>query len=293
MPEVIKNAYALTAMQVAQYHHDGFLLMRNLFSADELEPLRQAYREDPTINGRIYGMEDLQGKGHPICSWTELGDDIIGMIPRMARMVDCAEALLGEECYHWHSKFSIKSSTCAARVDWHQDFASWHDDGVLFPDMLTVGLAIEPANRANGCLQLIPGSHRMGRIEYETFDARLNIAIERLSVTHVEMEVGDAVFFHSNTLHGSGLNETDSERVMVFVTYNARSNTPLAEVQGKNVEGAFMGIGFEERAYRPIEKLDDDVLSRCEFKSAFSHSPLHEPRLDLDSSYGRAVKLDQ
>jgi hypothetical protein len=61
MPEVIKNAYALTAMQVAQYHHDGFLLMRNLFSADELEPLRQAYREDPTINGRIYGMEDLQG----------------------------------------------------------------------------------------------------------------------------------------------------------------------------------------------------------------------------------------
>jgi hypothetical protein len=77
------------------------------------------------------------------------------------------------------------------------------------------------------------------------------------------------------------------------VTYNARSNTPLAEMQGKNVEGTFMGIGFEERAYRPIEKLDDDVLSRGEFKSAFSHSPLHKPRLDLDGRYGRAVKLDQ
>jgi len=40
-------------------------------------------------------MEDHQGKGHPICSWTESGDDIIGMIPRMARIVDSAEALLG------------------------------------------------------------------------------------------------------------------------------------------------------------------------------------------------------
>jgi hypothetical protein len=267
-----KNSHPLRAGQIADYQRNGFLVVRGFFSVEELQPLRWAYAEDPTINGHVYGMEDIEGRGHPTCTWIELGDD--------------------------HSKFSIKTSTCLARVDWHQDYASWYDDGLLFPQLLTVGIAVEPATRDNGCVQFIPGSHRMGRIGHPAadgghglFEARVERAQQQLGQIHVELDVGDAVFFHCNMLHGSGLNDTDTERVMLFSSYNAVSNPPYMEAIGANEEGAFMGISIEDRAYRPLDKLSDDVLSKRSFRSAFSHTRFNEPDFQLSGTYSKAVKL--
>jgi len=295
------STHRLTEEQIADYHRDGILIVREMFDTAELAPLSKAYHDNPTMHGSIYGMSDYDGNAHPFNTWTELSDDIIGMIPRMARMVEASEALLGELCYHWHSKFSIKTSTCNARVDWHQDYGSWYDDGVLFPHMLTVGIAVEPATKANGCVQFIPGSHHMGRIgtisgsadsSYEQDQlVRFEIAKRSLGITHAEMEVGDVVFFHSNTLHGSGLNTTDSERVMIFSSYNAVSNAPYIEARGPNEEGAYMNITAEERAYKPLQKIADDVLVKRSYRSAFSHTRFHEANFELEGTYSRAIKI--
>jgi len=77
----------LSNEQISDYLRDGVLRIPGFFDAKELEPLRQACQQDPTVNGQLYGKVDSEGKAQPICIWTELGDDIIGMIPRMARMV--------------------------------------------------------------------------------------------------------------------------------------------------------------------------------------------------------------
>jgi len=287
--------------EIAAYERDGFVIVRKLFSSDELAPLAEAYDADPTINGSLYGMVDLEGKGHPFCSWTELGDDIIGMLPRMQRMVQGTEDLLGEPCYHWHSKFSIKTRGSAARVDWHQDYTSWYAEGVQFPDMLTVGIAVRPVTKANGCVQFIPGSHRMGRIGtismvnpgMEDFFRRVDHAKRQFGVVQAELDTGDAVFFHSNTLHGSDLNATDSPRVMIFCSYNAVSNAPHEELRGVNDEGAYMNIPHEERIYRPLEPLPDDVLAKRRYRSAFSQTRFHDPIWDLDSGYSKATRLTE
>ena len=290
----------LSDEQIADYHRDGLLRVPGLFDVDEFEPLRRAFRDDPTLNGALYGMLDEEGEPHPICIWTELADDIIGMVPRMARVVEASEALLGEPCYHWHSKLTVKPPRCRARVDWHQDYASWYDDGVLFPQMLTVAIALEPATKANGCMQFIPGSHRMGRIDhraddsgFENFWPRLEKAKEILGLIHCELDVGDAVFFHCNLLHGSGSNETDSARPLLFPSYNAVSNAPVPEAQGPNEEGAFMNISAAERGFRPLQKLADDVLRMRRYKSAFHHTQFKNPRLGLDGTYSPAVPLDR
>ena len=289
----------LSVEQIAAYQRDGLLRVPGFFDVEEIEPLRRAYREDPTVNGSLYGMVDLDDEPHPICIWTELANDMLGVIPRLARMVAAIEALLGEPCYHWHSKLSIKPPRCRARVDWHQDFASWYDDGVLFPHMLTAAIAIEPAAKDNGCTQFIPGSHHMGRIDhradangFENFWPRLERAEETLGVIHCELDVGDAVFFHCNTLHGSGSNETDIARPLLFSSYNAASNAPLPQAQGPNEEGAFMNIPPAERAFRPIETLADDVLRMRRFESAFKRTHFHDPRLGLGGTYSPAVQLD-
>ncbi len=283
-----------TESQLAMYERDGYVVIRQFFEAAELEPLLNAYRKDPTVNGSLYGMVDIAGAPHPICIWTELADDIIGMIPRMARLVEGTEMFLGEPCYHWHSKLTVKPPGCRARIDWHQDYASWYDDGVLFPRMLTVGIAIEPATRANGCLQLIPGSHQMGRIDHldlRSLEVRCEKAQEIAGLVHCEMDSGDAVFFHCNTLHGSASNETETSRLMLFASYNAASNEPIPDAQGKNEEGAFMNITPEERRFSPIEKVPDDVLLTHQYLSAFNHTPFKQPVTALDDGFCQAVEL--
>ena len=100
------------------------------------------------------------------------------------------------------------------------------------------------------------------------------------------------MFFHCNVLHGSGSNETDSSRPMLFSSYNAAANVPVREAQGPNEEGAFMNISPAEREFAPLEKLDDDVLRTRRYKSAFHHTRFKKPRLDLGGSYSPAVSLD-
>jgi ectoine hydroxylase-related dioxygenase (phytanoyl-CoA dioxygenase family) len=101
------------------------------------------------------------------------------------------------------------------------------------------------------------------------------------------------VFFHCNLLHGSGSNETDSARPLLFPSYNAVSNAPVPEAQGPNEEGAFMNISAAERGFRPLQKLADDVLRMRRYKSAFHHTQFKSPRLGLDGTYSPAVPLDR
>ena len=58
------------------------------------------------------------------------------------KFFSAVQMLLGEECYHWHSKFVIKPPKCNSLVVWHQDFGSLYDDGLMYPNMLTVSIAI-------------------------------------------------------------------------------------------------------------------------------------------------------
>ena len=283
----------LADSELGDYKRDGFVVLRQLFKAPELAPLLEAYRGDPTVRGALYGLLDKTGSPHPICIWTELADDIIGMLPRMARMIDTTEILLGEACYHWHSKLTVKPPGCSAHITWHQDYTSWYDDGVMFPNLLTVGIAIEPATRANGCLQLVPGSHRLGRLSYgEDFDVRIQKAKEILGIVHCEMDLGDAVFFHCNTLHGSESNPTDTSRLMLFSSYNAAANPPIAGAQGNNERGAFMNISAQEREFKPIEKLADDVLLGGKYLSVFDHTRFKTPITSLDGRFMQVAQLE-
>ena len=290
--------YSLNKEQVEKYNRDGFVVMRGLFEKTELEPLQRAYSEDPTINGSAFGMVGESGIPHPICVWTECGDDIIGIIPRMDRTVDAVESLLGEACYHWHSKITVKPPHCPAPIGWHQDYGSWYEDGVLFPRMLSMGLAIEPATREKGCLQVVPGSQRMGRIDHrandngpDTLSIRVDEAKRVLGLEYCELDVGDAVFFDCNTLHGSGSNDTDTARLMIFCSYNAASNEPIAGAQGSNEEGAFMNITRSERAYHPLNRVPNDSLATRRFESAFHHTKFKMPRADLAGTHVTAAKL--
>src|SRR5262245_41144699 len=164
--QVHASVRPLTAEEIARYQRDGFVVLRGFFSAEEIEPLRMSCLADPMVGGNLVAIADSQGNAQEVVSWTEMSDDLVGVIPRMARVVQAAAALVGRPVYHWHSKLSMKAPGSAGRWDWHQDYAYWYHEGCLFPDMATCTIAVDRAFPANGCLRLVKGSHHLGRMEH-------------------------------------------------------------------------------------------------------------------------------
>ena len=119
--------------------------------------------------------------------------------------------------------------------EWHQDFGYWYRT-FLFPDLASCFIAVDPATRENGCLQVIKGSHRMGHIEHGRKGTqtgadteRVNAALEKLERVYVELDPGSAVFFHSNLLHYSEANRSPDPRWALICCYTAAWNLPFAD----------------------------------------------------------------
>jgi ectoine hydroxylase-related dioxygenase (phytanoyl-CoA dioxygenase family) len=176
-----------------------------------------------------------------------------GMFARCRRVVEACEQLLDDEVYHYHSKMIMKDARVGGAWAWHQDYGYWYQNNVLFPDLVSVFLAVDPATRVNGCLQVVPGSHRLGRIDHvltgEQAGAdrqRVEEVLKRLPLVHVEMEPGDALFFHPNLLHRSDRNTSPDPRWSLICCYNARHNDPYEE--------------SHHPRYTPLEKVEDRMI---------------------------------
>ncbi len=92
------------------------------------------------------------------------------------------------------------------------------------------------STRENGCLQVIKGSHHLGRIEHVLTgeqagadNGRVQEVLKRLDVVYVEMAPGDALFFHANMLHRSDQNRSENPRWSMICCYNAARNDPYKE----------------------------------------------------------------
>ena len=217
----------------AAFRADGYVVKRGMMLAEEMELAAQVIAADPAIHGNRLKIADTEGGSTELALWNHPGDDVFGMIARSERIAGGAERLLGGEVYHYHSKLTMKRPGGGGRWEWHQDYGYWYQNGCLFPDMLSVAIALEPATRENGCMQVLKGSHLMGRIEHGRAAGqtgadpeRVEQAMKSMEVVHCEMAPGDTLFFHSNTLHCSAANLSAKSRNLLICCYNKASNNP-------------------------------------------------------------------
>jgi len=230
------NPAPLSTDQTARYHEDGYVLAPRLFDAEEIGLLRRSAKEDHELDRHAFGRADGEGGVVRLSLWNHPGDGVYGMFARCERTVRSAERLLGGEVYHYHSKMIMKDARVGGAWAWHQDYGYWYQNGVLLPLLTSVFIAVDPATRVNGCLQVIKGSHHCGRIEHVlTGDQagadreRVAEILKRMELVHVEMEPGDALFFHSNLLHRSDQNRSEQPRWSMICCYNAARNDPYKE----------------------------------------------------------------
>jgi hypothetical protein len=236
-----------------EYRQNGYILEKSLFDKEEIELLHRAAKEDRALDQHSFGRGDGEGGTVRLSLWNHPGDTIYGMFARCESIVNSAEILLGGEVYHYHSKMIMKDAKVGGAWAWHQDYGYWYQNGVLFPLLTSAFIAVDPATKENGCMQVLKGSHQLGRIDHVlTGDQagadleRVNEAAKRLELVHVEMEPGDVLFFDANLLHRSDQNRSDKPRWSMICCYNAARNNPYKE--------------SHHPRYTPLHKVPDSAI---------------------------------
>ncbi len=231
--------FKLSDKQVADYEKDGYLIVKNFLNKEEIHKLYSIAIEDGIMRHHAFDLNDQAGKKTKLTLWYSPGNDAYGLLTKSRRMIDSANELMDGNApvCHFHSKLMQKEPKVGGAWEWHQDYGYWYKNEFLFPDqMLSIMIAITDANKENGCLQVIKGSHKLGRIEHgfsgEQVGASqhyVDLALKTMSLIYVEIKAGDALFFHSNLLHRSEANLSSNSRWSLISCYNRNSNIPYNE----------------------------------------------------------------
>ncbi|MEZ6092438.1 MAG: phytanoyl-CoA dioxygenase family protein [Pirellulaceae bacterium] len=243
----------ITDDQREQFDRDGYLIVPGLFDTEEIEVIEKVSRQDREMELAATSRSDASGGQTVLAVRDSLGDDVFSAIARCQRVAGSMQTLMGEEIYHYHHKLMLKEPRVGGAWEWHQDYGYWYNYGCLFPRMASCYIAIDRAGKDNGCLQVIPGSQHLGRLEHGKVggqtgadESRVQQILKRLPLVYVEMNPGDALFFHGNVLHRSDQNRSEHSRWSLICCYNARSNDPYEVIR--------------HNGYKPLEFLDDSAV---------------------------------
>jgi ectoine hydroxylase-related dioxygenase (phytanoyl-CoA dioxygenase family) len=224
----------LTYKEVADYQRDGFVLVDNVFTNKEVQLMVEAIERGDRIAETQRVRLDASGKGAKLAIWDDLQDDIWSAASIDPRIINQVRILLNEDAAFFHGKVMLKEARSGGAWEWHQDYGYWYNQGFIYPDMMSAFVAIDPATIENGCLQVLKGSHRLGRLEHGKTGSQTGVEPIRLKQVEAmlemvpcEMKAGSVLFFHSNLLHSSTANESDKHRRSFIMCYSAVSNPQI------------------------------------------------------------------
>lgn len=245
------GAKKLSDIEAEQFVRDGFLIRRGLIDADLVGQLIE--RIDASLNPALAPVEfeaDVHYPGAPSSRWAEGGqtprrllhaygrDALFRQCASHAGIVDTLSVLMGSTdlmlSQNHHNCVMTKHPGHSSLTSWHQDIRYWRFDR---PELVSTWIALGAENVDNGCLLVIPGSHRL-TIEPGRFDAALFLRTdleqnaEILSTAlPVELQAGDVLFFHSRTLHAAGQNSSSSIKRSIVFTYHTSDNQPIPQTR--------------------------------------------------------------
>jgi phytanoyl-CoA hydroxylase len=146
--------------------------------------------------------------------------------------------VLLSQCHH--NCVMTKHPGYSSATLWHQDIRYWSFDR---PELISVWLALGKETVSNGALKVIPGSHLLeldrGRLDGALFlrtDIEENRALIRNAVT-VELQPGDALFFHCRVFHAAGMNLSEEIKHSAVFTYHDSDNEPIPGTRSAQLPG--------------------------------------------------------
>lgn len=193
------------------FARDGFLMAEAVFTADEMAACKTVAKE------LVENSSGPSGVHVWMCDSIPPLFESISCDPRMEAIL---RPLIGSRIEFLSAKPVFKSPTVHFASPWHQDQAYWGG-----ATKFSAWIALEDATTENGCLRVIPGSHRRVRDHMAVQDARgfsnrvSDDDLKGEEMLDVEMKCGDVLVFHDRLLHSSHPNRSGRERWSFISTY--------------------------------------------------------------------------
>lgn len=240
-------ADALSAEQLNAYERDGFLVMPDLFNAQEVQALMDELERmsaDPALLSREEAITEPGSQAlRSIFRVHEL-NPLLAKLVRDPRVANVARQVLGSEVYIHQSRINMKPGFNGKEFYWHSDFETWHiEDGMPSMRAVSCSILLTDNNECNGPLMLVPGSHRQfivcaGETPEDNYkqslkqqetgvpdELSLKLLVEQGGIEAVSAKAGSVIFFECNTMHGSSGNISPWPRANAFFVYNSMENT--------------------------------------------------------------------
>ena len=201
--------------EVARYREEGYLVFREpVLPAPRFEALSSRFEQ---ILGDLPPDERPEAMDVPHFMHPELLDWALD--PHILALV---EPITGPDIALFSTHFICKPKGNGKRVPWHEDSAYWK--GQADPmEIVTVWLALDPSTRVNGCMKVIPCSHRGaagGFSDYEPVDPASNVFSTEIKKAqrdegrqvHVELQPNECSLHDARIMHGSEPNNSQVRR---------------------------------------------------------------------------------
>lgn len=207
----------LSADDIDRWNRDGYLGPLDVYSDEQILSIR-------TYFDGLLAATLAEGRDSYSISSAHLKHARVWDMLNNETIVGYVRDLLGEDVIGWGSHFFCKLPGDGKSVDWHQDCSYWP----LTPTKaLTVWLAIDDADQANGCMEIYAGSHTCGLIDFATSEADSGNVLDQ-SVKHPEkygrhqltpLRAGQISIHSDQLVHGSQPNDSDRRRCGLTLRY--------------------------------------------------------------------------
>ena len=195
------------------YAKEGFLTRVNLFGASEIDHYRACFDELEEREGREKCQIGLQAR--------HLDEEFIWQMATDPRIVDAMQEVMGDDIMLLSTHFFCKYPDPEAKkfVAWHQDVTYW---GLQPPEAHTAWVAVDDSDPENGCMRVIPGSHKNGIATHGESAQEGNLLsinqeipdeyVDKSNVVQLELKAGQISIHHGQTYHASNPNTSNRRR---------------------------------------------------------------------------------
>ena len=260
MTMLVNGVEELSQDQISEYESQVFLVLRNVFDADEIRILLLESERLLTERRDLINPNNLRCRymphhrtGEPLFEVFDPVNDISPICQKFCldrRIVGAIESLYGEPACLFKEKLIFKPPG-ALGYKLHQDIPlAWKG----FPrTFLTVLIPIDPSSEENGCTEVFSGYHS----DFLSSDGGVYMlpdeCVDEARRTALVLNPGDIAIFHGLTPHRSAPNRSSQMRRVFYVSYNAQSDggdqreSHYAEFRGymrKNLQSAATGPFF-------------------------------------------------
>jgi non-haem Fe2+, alpha-ketoglutarate-dependent halogenase len=253
-------------VDAARYARDGVLHPLPVMSATEAARYLQRLEAFEAEHGAA-AQQILRHKGHIVLTWMH-------ELMRHPAVVAAVSELIGPDILCWTTNAFIKNPGDGRFVSWHQDATYW---GLGVDRVVTAWIALTPSNAANGCMRMVPGSHRWNQLPHvDTHDPanlltrgqEIAVPVREEQAEDIVLSPGEMSLHHVLIAHASGPNHSARRRIGIAFRYIAAD---LKQTTGLRDSAALVAgedrYGHFELEPAPAGDMHPDAVA-CYRKSA-------------------------